>query len=155
LEDFKIIFYIAVAIAWVVYKNYQKVQKNRPATILPPKSTPEIILPKSNPDQMLTKKAKQKSNSAFEKQRKIKNEFKSGKIEQKKTPIFISDNNQERAAIISPIESQMIQKDKEVKNQIKNNTMDREFAEDESFNLKKFDMRTAIIYSEILKRPYV
>lgn len=30
MEDFKIIFYILVAIAWMVYKNYNKVKENRP-----------------------------------------------------------------------------------------------------------------------------
>jgi hypothetical protein len=155
MEDFKIVFYIAIAIAWAVYKNYQKVQKSRPVTNLPPQSRPEIVLPKKTSVEMINKKVEQKNNSAFEKQEKVKNEFKHGNVEQKKKTILFSDKNQKTMSTISPIESEMKQIDKDMKSQMKNNTMDREFAEDESFNLKKFDVRTAIIYSEILKQPYV
>ena len=150
MEDFKIIFYIAVAIAWAVYKNYQKVQKNRPVTHLPP-PTPEIIIPKNNPVEMITKKPQKKNNSYSKKQEECKNDFKSAKVEQKQKTILTSEKNLEA---LYTLKSEAIHKEAEEEKQIKNNAIS-EFEESELFNLKKMDIRTAIIYSEILRRPYV
>ena len=146
MEDFKVIFYIAIGIAWFVYKNYQKVQQNRPKTILPPVSPPistatdrKINVTEKLKPVILTKKVDLKKDfKTYPKNKQTRDEIK------KKTysgDLFL------KTEADHPVSAE--------KKVAETNAVAKDFAEEDLFDLKKFDIRTAIIYSEILKRPYV
>ncbi|MEP7170386.1 MAG: hypothetical protein ABI855_13530 [Bacteroidota bacterium] len=147
MEDFKIVFYIAVAIAWFVYKNYQKVQQNRPKTILPPEVKPISIVTERQTKENISERIRQVN---LAKKSDLRKDFKSGsKNKQVKNEIkrqSASTDSFQKPEVIAATANE--KKDSET-------TETKYFSEEDLFDLKKFDIRTAIIYSEILKRPYI
>ena len=154
MEDFKLLFYIAIAIAWFVYKNYQKVQQNRPRKVEAREDYTATPAMEKEPLEVSVEKLKQQKKVIAAKQTEFKRDFRTFKKAVESKPVF-KDRLKKKTAAVSPFltvdtthpEMQTIPGSK------KDFEMIKETPEEDLFDLKKFDIRTAIIYSEILKRP--
>jgi len=156
MEDFKLIFYIAIAIAWAVYKNYQKVQQNRPKRVQPPVTGTEPLSDKKTLSDLIIEKARQEKKDVIRKA-EFKKEIKAAERVKVSKPGF-KDEIKRKTPVISPfLNTEIEQTVYSITDEKKQNVIETEFkknSEEDLFDLKKFDIRTAIIYSEILKRPY-
>jgi hypothetical protein len=149
MEDFRLIFYLGIAIAWFVYKNYQKVQQNRPKKVDTRTTTRE-----KEPLEMAIEKVKQQKKSIAAKLPEFKKDFKTFKKTGESKPV-LKDELKKKTTATSPFLNvdtthHGIQTFSDSK---KDSEIIKEVPEEDLFDLKKFDIRTAIIYSEILKRP--
>ncbi|MEO5570518.1 MAG: hypothetical protein ABIT08_13645 [Bacteroidia bacterium] len=155
MEDFKLLFYLAVAIAWMVYKNYQKVGKNRPKTVTAPKTEPDIIDQHKAPDKISPEKISRQKQTVAAKIPAAKTgygEFK--KVLIKKT--VPAEWPKKKTHVVAPfltVEEKQAVKVAYKKTPVEPDPVKKEIFEEDFFELKKFDIRTAIIYSEILRRP--
>ncbi|HKR04530.1 MAG TPA: hypothetical protein VJY62_07825 [Bacteroidia bacterium] len=154
MEDFKILFYVAVAIAWFVYKNYQKVQQNRPGTNVPPKAQPVSTVTEKKTGEFATEKAPRQKQIIIEKQTGFKKEFQANKKSQEAKPVLKDEIIKKTPRAVPFLNVDAFHPAAPEKKIVETNMVTKEFAEEDLFDLKKFDIRTAIIYSEILKRPY-
>src|ERR1051325_1687751 len=68
MDDFKIIFYIAIGIAWVIYKNFQKVQQNRPKTVTPQDVKTRTTDIENSHETITLQKIKQKKQEIYQKE---------------------------------------------------------------------------------------
>jgi len=154
MEDFKLLFYLAVAIAWMIYKNYQKVGKNRPKIVAAPKTEPVIVNKQKAPDKISPEKISRQKQTATAKTpaRTVYDEFKKALI--KKT--VPAEGPKKKTPVVAPfltVEGEQAVKFADKKSRAEPDPLKKEIFEEDFFELKKFDIRTAIIYSEILRRP--
>jgi hypothetical protein len=154
MEDLKIVFYIVVAIAWVVYNNYRKIteaSKKRD----PSKPPPEVI--KENWPPLQERKPKphhtETVSKPVEKQKPVLKspsrwpESKTVIPASKKAPRGVLDEH-----VTAIHEGGNIAPSKVVQFQEagKENSDQNPFLE----QLRNMDLRTGIVMAEILKRPY-
>lgn len=156
VNDLQLILYIIVALIWVVARNYKKVEQtrptvNRPAPGIPnePKQTsyaPPLPAPapSPSPSEKIPWKPLKIEKSQFRRSpvkrfepspRKIKNETKNGKDEAASVKNFFETEAANSSAAESILE--------------KENNARLDYVTKIDFNL-----RQAILFSEILKRPY-
>jgi hypothetical protein len=154
MEDFKILFYVAVAIAWFVYKNYQKVQQNRPKTNLPPKAQPVSVVTEKKTSEFTTEKTPERKQIIIEKQTDFKKDFQAYAKSRQAKPVLKDEIKKKTPAPVPFLNVDTVHPSITGKKITEATASIKDFAEEDLFDLKKFDIRTAIIYSEILKRPY-
>ena len=153
MEDFKILFYVAVAIAWFVYKNYQKVQQNRPKTNVPPKAQPVSTVTKKRPGEFVIEKTLQQKQIIIEKQTDFKKDFQAYTKSRQAKPVLKDEIKKKTPAPVPFLNVDTVHPSITEKKIVETFAPLKDFAEEDLFDLKKFDIRTAIIYSEILRRP--
>lgn len=154
MEDFKILFYVAVAIAWFVYKNYQKVQQNRPKTNVAPKAQPVSTATEKKPGEFATEKIPERKQIIIEKQTDFKKDFQAYTKSRQAKPVLKDEIKKKTPAPVPFLNVDTVHPSITGKKITEAPASIKDFAEEDLFDLKKFDIRTAIIYSEILKRPY-
>lgn len=137
MDDLKIIVYIIAALIWVVARNYKKVQKTRPTIVPKASASPvEVIKPVAVPVEKLPyKKMSRQSLHDSYKSERLNNVVPKTKVGKAK-PRTVFDFSQGLKGDESTVSLKV---------------------EEESVNEKnsffEFDLRKAIIYSEILRRP--
>lgn len=160
MDDFKIIFYILVAIAWVVYKNYQKIKANRPQA----KTSPPPAGPYNARSEDSVKQWKKEVKPALSSKPKIervptrreikKPAAKKVKIEagigSEAAPDFSTVETASTAAFFKSILSEEMNAIKSPQEKTEKETESREW----NFNPEKINLKEAVIYSTILNRPY-
>jgi|SRR6185436_6735625 len=153
MDDFKIIFYIAVAIAWAIYNNYKKVQKNRPKTTMPPQAKPVSVVKEIKTGDY-DSEIPARPNPIFKKQ-ELKKDIRIFQKSQQAKPVLKDEIKKKTTAPVPFLKTDAFHPAASEKEIIIATAPVKEIIEDDLFEFKKIDIRTAIIYSEILKRPYV
>lgn len=156
MENIKVIFYIAVAIGWLVLKNYKKVKQNKPVIkeVQEKPTSKESVLEKiphtgwGEAKNQTVSKEKNQIKKPFEEYKKTKEvkSVASAVTGSRKTTSNLPFLTVDMPPSVSHDKSTVLKADEvEEKN--------KKIIEDDDFVIKNFDIRSAIIYSTILKRP--
>lgn len=155
MDELKIIFYILIGLGWFILKNYRKVTQNRPVINNPT----QVTVPQPEQKKVVEQAAKttrqpsdNKKDTVFTNKRKedpglphkLKHILKDteGKESKIAKPFLIPEKNQQPVV------------DFNIENKNSEFVLEElKYANEDEFDLKKIDLRKAIIYSEILKRP--
>jgi hypothetical protein len=146
MEDLKFIFYLVVALGWLVLRNYRKVQANRPGQA-PVPETPAVDMDEvTEPDRPATVQdawRQAKSARAAEPKRPVR---------KRQVPApYAPDAPNEEARLVTAYFSQ--QREEEKSRERVAGTDAPETAAAAFLDPGNFDLRKAVIYAEVLKRP--
>ncbi len=142
MDDLKIIFYIAIAIAWLILRNYQKVQKSRPVikefTDEPEAAEPiaEIPVKKKKPVRQEWKPMKRNIIQKKPVRQFLDFEKKISSFD----PAKSADLTEKDLHSVEPYATVLTESTNDLK-------------ADWNLSSDNFELKKAIIYSEILKRP--
>ncbi len=156
MEDLKIVLYIVVAIAWVVYNNYKKITKAS-ASRDPSKQSKEIIQenwPKTQqkpvtsqvpvPPKTYEKKVLRESRKVLERRPLPERKSFRQQLPKEKSPEKIKAFQVSEGGIIQP--SKIVHfEEQEVIYQDENPLLSA---------IRNMDMREGIVLAEVLRRPY-
>ncbi|MBK8413683.1 MAG: hypothetical protein IPL22_03600 [Bacteroidetes bacterium] len=165
MDDLKVILYIVGAIIWVVYNNYRKImnesKKRNPsqpapqAEVIPPYKAPTTEKPQQVPRRQSNTVPKPSRQTMPAPTRKPLRESVRPSLASGRKPLVASRLSQQKKNEVSMNynrEGGAIQPSKIV--QFEETLTVTEYANSVLSDLRDGDMQKAIIYSEILKRPY-
>lgn len=155
MDELKIIFYILIGLGWFIHKNYRKVIQNRPVINKP---TPAVV---TQPQQK--KVVEQAAKTARQSSEKLKDTVFTTKRKEdyglpQKPRHILKDTEGKESKIakpfLTPEKNQQPVANFNIENKNSELVLEElKYTDDDEFDLKKIDLRKAIIYSEILKRP--
>jgi len=156
MDDLKIVFYVAVAIAWVVYNNYKKISEaSRKRDLSKP---PDEVIQENWPGkkqasprpvarkikEIIEKQIPEKRKKVMEHQSLPHRKLFKPATPRQTEPNFITTHLESEGGVILP--SRVVQ--------FQENLTEQEAQHPIIQAIKSMDLRTGFVLAEVLKRPY-